>query len=459
MLHGLPALRRRVFIQREGPLTAGPVVYWMSRDQRAQDNWSLLYAQAMAIESKSPLHVAFCLAPRFGAAETRQYDFMLGGLPEAEAHLRAKAIPLHVFPGQAGDVLPVFLKKVEAALLITDFDPLRIKRMWVKTVLKNSSMPVHEVDSHNIVPCRAVSQKAEYGAYTLRPKINRLKNSFLTDFPALKKHPFHSEDMPEPVDWELMRRSVKVPMSKAGAEWITPGSRAAGRMLRKFIDLKLPGYAAARNDPTIDGQSNLSPFLHFGQMAAQRVAWEILHSGAPEQDKEAFLEELIVRRELADNFCHYHENYDAVSVFPDWARRSLAEHEADPHPYLYSEKQLENAETHDDLWNAAQKEMTRKGKMHGYMRMYWAKKILEWSVDAEKAMEIAIRLNDRFSLDGRDPNGYAGVAWSIGGVHDRAWPSRPIFGKVRYMSRGGAGTKFDADLYVRMQGEKKRDRP
>ncbi|MBN1893358.1 deoxyribodipyrimidine photo-lyase [bacterium] len=452
-------MEQRVFIMREGSVSAGPVVYWMSRDQRAQDNWSLLYAQSMAVETKSPLYVVFCLVPRFGAAETRHYDFMIKGLSETESRLRARIIPLQVMAGRPVETLPAYLNDLRAALLVTDFDPLRIKRDWTKAVLGQVSVPVHEVDSHNIVPCRIASQKAEYGAYTLRPKINRLKDNFLTEFPRVRKHPFNTADMLKPVDWEQALRTVKCAASRTQVDWISPGFRAADRMLKDFIRLKLPGYAETRNDPTRDGQSNLSPFLHFGQISAQRVAWEAQQSGAPEPDQEAFLEELIVRRELSDNFCHYHADYDKVSAFPGWARKSLAEHEADPRPYLYPESRLESAETHDELWNAAQKEMMQRGKMHGYMRMYWAKKILEWSEDAEKALSTAIRLNDRYSLDGRDPNGYAGVAWSIGGVHDRAWPSRPIFGKVRYMSEGGARAKFRANLYVRMQEEEKRDSP
>lgn len=169
---------------------------------------------------------------------------------------------------------------------------------------------------------------------------------------------------------------------------------------------------------------------------------------ANDEAKRAFLEELIIRRELSDNFCFYNEDYDNFKGFPEWAKKTLQKHKNDKREYLYSAIEFERALTHDELWNAAQMEIVRKGKMHGYMRMYWAKKILEWSESPEKAMEIAIYLNDRYGLDGRDPNGYTGIAWSIGGVHDRAWNERKIFGKIRYMSHGGCKSKFDVEKYI-----------
>jgi deoxyribodipyrimidine photo-lyase len=214
-----------------------------------------------------------------------------------------------------------------------------------------------------------------------------------------------------------------------------------------FINKKLADYDTARNDPSKDGQSGLSPYLHFGQISAQRVALEALRSTAPEPVKEVFLEELITRRELSDNFCFYQLAYDSPKCFPDWATKTLAKHRRDRREYLYSMKDLEAGRTHDDLWNAAQREMVLHGKMHGYLRMYWAKKILEWTRSPEEAMRIAIHLNDRYELDGRDPNGYAGITWSIGGVHDRPWGERKVFGMVRYMSEKGCRSKFDVDAY------------
>ncbi len=216
-----------------------------------------------------------------------------------------------------------------------------------------------------------------------------------------------------------------------------------------FLSQKLAAYNERRNDPTLDGQSDLSPYLHFGQVSAQKLAWEVRRRALDTPSGDAFLEELIVRRELSDNFCLYNEKYDSFEGFPAWAQKSLNAHRGDKREFLYSPKQFENAATHDELWNACQREMVQRGKMHGYMRMYWAKKILEWSASPEEALATAIDLNDRYELDGRDPNGYAGVAWSIGGVHDRAWFERPVYGQIRYMNANGCKAKFDVASYLR----------
>ena len=240
------------------------------------------------------------------------------------------------------------------------------------------------------------------------------------------------------------RKSIKAD-SSPDLSWIEPGESGASKTLRNFLETKLSRYDTDRNDPNRDGQSNLSPYLHFGQIGASRVALEVMQSM---QDAGAFLEELIVRRELSDNFCYYNQNYDNVQGFPDWARSTLEEHARDRREYLYKLEELERGKTHDDLWNAAQLEMVQRGKMHGYMRMYWAKKILEWTESPAEALRAVIYLNDRYELDGRDPNGYVGAAWSLGGVHDRAWKERAIYGKVRYMSYNGSKRKFDVQAYI-----------
>jgi deoxyribodipyrimidine photo-lyase len=230
--------------------------------------------------------------------------------------------------------------------------------------------------------------------------------------------------------------------------WIKPGETCAIDALQSFLAIGLSGYALHRNNPLEGGQSDLSPYLHFGQLSAQRVALSIIGCRCHKPSADAFLEELLVRRELSDNFCCYNQSYDSFQGFPQWARKSLDSHRGDRREYVYNLQELEAAKTHDALWNAAQREMMERGKMHGYMRMYWAKKILEWSETPEEALRCSVLLNDRYELDGRDPNGYAGIAWSIGGVHDRAWKDRPIFGKVRYMSRKGMDAKFDTGAYI-----------
>jgi len=420
----------------------------MSRDQRVRDNWALCHAQAEAMSRKSPLAVVFCLVPGFLNAGLRQYAFMLKGLREVQTVLAKKNIPFFLLMGEPEDCVPQFLAKCRAGLLITDFDPLRVKREWKASVADGVEIPIHEVDAHNIIPCWAASPKLEFGAYTIRPKIHRLIPEFLDDLPVVRKHPFAWPDVPQH-DWERALRSLRVDKAVTEVDWLTPGEAAAHKMLDCFLRQKLAAYETTRNDPTQDGQSNLSPYLHFGQISAQRVALEVTRYAIGTASKEAFLEELIVRRELADNFCFYNECYDSFEGFPDWAKATLNAHRRDKRANLFSLEQLEHGETYDELWNASQRQMVRTGKMHGYMRMYWGKKILEWTPSPEEALRVAITLNDKYELDGRDPNGYVGIAWCVGGVHDRPWPERPVFGKIRYMSYGGAKSKFDVEEYIR----------
>jgi deoxyribodipyrimidine photo-lyase len=309
-----------------------------------------------------------------------------------------------------------------------------------------------EVDAHNIVPCWLASPKLEFAAYTLRPKIHRLLPEYLTDLPSLPSHPFPWPAPVPAIDWSQTLAGVVADSKVPPVSWCKPGEDAARERLQTFIHQGLLQYNSDRNDPTLAGLSNLSPYLHFGQIAPQRVAWEIQRADAPLEAKQAFLEELIVRRELSDNFCFYNSDYDKFSGFPEWAKKTLNHHRSDYREYVYSLEEFEEGRTHDDLWNAAQLEMVRRGKMHGYLRMYWAKKILEWTASPEEAQEVAIYLNDRYELDGRDPNGYVGVAWSIGGVHDRAWGERPVLGKIRYMSLAGCQRKFKVDRYINWVG-------
>ncbi len=439
--------KKRIYMLNKIQAGNGPVLYWMSRDQRVNDNWALLFAQEIAFERRASLQVVFCLVPRFLDATMRQYEFMLNGLKELEHTLKMLNIPFTLLAGKPEEEITRFTENIGAGAVVTDFSPLKIQRTWKEAVRKVINVPFCEVDAHNIVPCREVSDKQEFGAYTLRPKIYRQLDSYLIDFPHIQKHPFN-EPVDESVNWENERRKLKIDTGVGEVERFRPGESAAKRMLNDFIDMWLKSYADSRNDPNKNALSNLSPYLHFGQISAQRVVLEVQKSRKKKQSRDAFLEELIVRRELSDNYCFYNEGYDSFEGFPAWAQKTLNEHRADKRDYLYIVDEFEQARTHDPLWNAAQIEMVTTGKMHGYMRMYWAKKILEWTETPEEAQAIAIYLNDRYELDGRDPNGYTGIAWSIGGVHDRAWAERPVFGKIRYMNYNGAKRKFDVDAYV-----------
>ena len=438
---------RRIRLLKDGPAHGGPILYWMSRDQRARDNWALLFAQELALKQKKPLGVLFCLVPHFLNATMRQYDFMFQGLQEVERSLAKANIPFFLMTGAPEKEIPRFVGEHDVGALVADFDPLRVKRAWKHAVADRLRIAFYEVDAHNIVPCWFASPKQEIGARTLRPKIGRLLPEFLEPFPGLRKHLFPWKRKSLSVDWRAATRSVR---AEAGPPvgWIKPGEGQAAKRLRLFIESRLALYDEGRNDPTRDCVSHLSPYLHFGQVSSQRVALEVSKAPVPATSKDAFLEQLIVRRELADNFCYYNKEYDSIKGFPSWAEKTLREHAKERRAYLYTRGELEHAQTHDELWNAAQLEMVRRGVMHGYMRMYWGKKILEWSRDAEEALETAIYLNDRYELDGRDPNGYTGIAWSIGGVHDRPWPVRPVFGNIRYMSYNGCKSKFDVRAYI-----------
>jgi deoxyribodipyrimidine photo-lyase len=437
----------RVRLLKAGARGIGPVIYWMSRDQRVQDNWALLHAQELACTTGSPLAVVFCLAPSFLGATARQYGFMLKGLEETARSLKQFRIPFFLLTGDPAKEIPGFIQKHKASVLVTDFDPLRIKRTWKAKVAKKIVIPFYEVDAHNIVPCWVASPKQEYAAYTLRPKILRLLPDYLGPIPRLAKHAHAWQGTVPTINWETVHRRLRIDRSVPEVTWLRPGAEAALKLLRTFSKKHLQDYDNARNDPNQAGQSNLSPYLHFGQLAAQRVALEVLRSPAPEHAKTAFLEELIIRRELSDNFCFYRTEYDSVDCFPAWAQKTLTRHRRDTREYVYTRKQLEQGKTHDDLWNAAQWEMVVRGKMHGYLRMYWAKKILEWTQSPEEAMRFAVYLNDKYELDGRDPNGYVGIAWCIGGLHDRAWGERKIFVKLRFMSYNGCSSKFDVKGY------------
>ncbi len=435
----------RVQIIKEGNLDSGPVAYWMSRDQRVADNWALLYAVEKATELNKKLVVVFTLAPAFSEANLRHYDFMLMGLSQIEKGLSEKGLQFFLLRDEPSSILSSYILNNNISLLISDFDPLKEKRDWKVNLNKLINIPHHEVDAHNIIPCWIASNKQEFGAYTLRPKIMRYLSDFLVDFPELSNNPLAYQ----PTDWNNLLNGLNLSNEVQPINWLKPGEVEAKKVLNDFINNRLDGYSTRRNNPNLDGQSNLSPYLHFGQLSAQRVAIEVMKSPAKEEDKSAFLDELIVRRELSDNFCYYNPNYDSYEGFHNWAKESHKVHRDDKREFVYSLTEFELGKTHDLLWNAAQLEMVVTGKMHGFMRMYWAKKILEWTSSPDEAMRIAIYLNDKYSLDGRDPNGFVGIAWSIGGVHDRAWGEREVFGKIRYMNYNGCKRKFDVVKYIK----------
>ncbi len=438
----------RVTVLNDRDVRAGRyVLYWMQGAQRAEWNHALEYAIERANDLGMPVVAAFGLTADFPEANARHYRFLLEGLRQVERDLFRRGIRLVVRGQSPIKCIPKLAK--DACLVVVDEGHLTVQRHWRAEVAEGVACPLVEVETNVIVPVETAADKENFSAGTFRPRIRRQLETFLVRV-RHRKVGLSSMDLPfESLDLAAIDQVIaqlRVDRSVGPARGFAGGTREAKRRLEDFIDRKLDRYDACRNDPYLDGTSNLSPYLHFGQISPLYVALKVGETHRP--GKDAFLEELIVRRELSFNFIYYNHEYDRFACLPPWARRTLDFHRSDKREYVYRLEEFETAKTHDPYWNAAQKEMTLTGKMHGYMRMYWGKKILEWSESPEEGFRIALALNNKYELDGRDPNGFAGVAWCFG-KHDRAWAERPVFGKVRYMNASGLRRKFDPDAYVR----------
>jgi deoxyribodipyrimidine photo-lyase len=422
----------------------------MQRSQRGRDNRALDVAIREANARKLPVIVYLAPVPFYPHANLRHYTFLQQGIADIARDVEARncAFILRRYPDHS---LQKMIAEARPSLLIGDENPMREPEHWRQVVAERVTLAFWTVDADVVVPSSLVSKEV-YAAHHLRTKFAPLLKQFLVPFENASAETAWIGARPQslPIEsditegWDL-DRSVNASTAFTG------GTREALRLLDEFVTRKLKRYSIDRNHPEIDGTSRLSPYLHFGHIGPVTIALAVQNAEAPQKEKDAFLDELITWRELAINFVKYNPNYDSIENADDWALRSLAEHARDAREHVYTQAQLERAETHDDLWNAAHTQMVRAGWMHNYMRMYWAKKILEWSKSPAHAYNTAVRLNDKYELCGRDPNGYAGVAWAITGKHDRAWFDRPIFGKIRYMSANAAAKKFDAKLYIQQQ--------
>ncbi|MDD2518375.1 MAG: deoxyribodipyrimidine photo-lyase [Bacilli bacterium] len=417
------------------------VVYWMQNSQRTKYNHALEYSISRANDLNKPLLVYFGITDQYPEANLRHYQFMIEGLKEVKEQLLKRNIKMiirHISPE-----LGAIEIAQQAVLMVVDCGYLKIEREWRQKVAQNINIPLVQVEANVVVPIEEVSLKEEYSARTIRSKIKNL-------IPFYTK-PFYEEELEnsslqiktEFKEFDLNDLSqLVIDRTITPSKRILGGTSSAERKLDLFIKSKLGKYAELKNDPSLDYQSQLSPYLHFGQISPVYIFHKVSNLNS-----EIFLEELIIRRELAINFVYYNNDYDNYQSIPEWAKKTLDNHVNDPRPHLYNLSQLENYQTHDVYWNAAQKEMVITGKMHGYMRMYWGKKIIEWTDNPGTAYQFMIYLNNKYSLDGRDPNGYAGIAWCFG-KHDRPWREREIFGYVRYMNYKGLQRKFNIDLYV-----------
>jgi deoxyribodipyrimidine photo-lyase len=442
----------RIAVVNNQPVHRGKwVLYWMQQSQRAYDNPALETAIFHANRLNLPVRVIFVLTDRYPEANLRHYRFMLEGLAQTREQLVRRRIGLQVIEGDDPQaVLAPLLKN--AALLVCDVGYTRHQRDWRRAVLQSCPCRALAVEGDVVVPVAVTSPKAEYAARTIRPKIHRHLERFLVPCPRFRpEHPSDETSWPgldlSDIDGILddldLDRSVP-----AASDFFKGGPESAREQLQDFISHRLARYTGNRNQPQTDDISHMSLYLHFGQISPVALALAIrdASTGNP-ADRDAYLEELIVRRELAVNFVHYTPDYDRYSCLPAWARKSLSEHAADKRPVVYDRQALEAGQTHDSYWNAAMAEMRATGFMHNYMRMYWGKKVLEWSPSPQEAYDTLLFLNNRYFIDGRDPNSFAGVGW-VFGLHDRAWFQRDILGKVRYMAASGLERKCDINAYV-----------
>jgi deoxyribodipyrimidine photo-lyase len=450
----------RVTVRRPGiPAKGGKcVVYWMQRAERALDNPALDIAIQVANELDLAVLVYFSAISNFPSANLRHYHFLNQGLRDIEADLAERDISF-IVRRPPGNSLEALLAEVGAAMVVGDENPCREPERWRSVLAHRLKIPFWTVDADVLVPSN-LFEKHFFALHIFKPKLYAHFPTYLLPSPTPKpvrewKRPkdFASFDVHTDVTqgWKDLDRSVNP------VDYWSGGTHAALNRLRHFVDHDLATYTDRRNRPEVDGTSQLSPYLHFGHISPLTVALaaqQALKSGKiPQEAYDSFIGELIGWRELAVNFVKHVPSYDTIECAEPWAQKTLREHARDKRDPLYTVEQLEKAQTYDELWNASQMQMVNIGWMHNYMRMYWAKKILEWSPTPAAAFHNAVYLNDKYELDGRDANGYAGIAWAIAGVHDRPWFDRPIFGTIRYMSGASTGKKFNSKQYIRNLAE------
>jgi deoxyribodipyrimidine photo-lyase len=427
------------------------VLYWMQQSQRVIDNHGLLYAIHKANTLRQPLLVFFGLTDTYPEANERHYLFMLEGLKEVQDTLHKLGIKMviqNISPDQG-----ILDLAEDASLVVVDCGYLRLQRQWRNQVATQCFCPMIQVESDVVIPVHIASPKEEYSAATFRPKIRKHLSTFFKKETEIKPI-LNSLDIDIPsIDIgnpSTLVKQLKIDHTVTPSTIYHGGSNQALYHLKNFLQRKLDTFPSKRNDPSSNNLSHMSPYLHFGQISPLTIALSVIKTGSPGVD--AYLEELIVRRELSMNYVFYNHRYESYQGLPSWAQQTLHQHRNDRRDYTYSLEELERATTHDRYWNAAQKEMMKTGKMHGYMRMYWGKKILEWTSTPEQAYETTVYLNNKYELDGRDANAFTGIAWCFG-KHDRPWAERSIFGKVRYMNAAGLERKFPIKRYVDLMEE------
>ena len=428
------------------------IIYWMQRSIRVEYNHALEYAIQMSNDLKKDLLVIFSLDKTYPDANERSFYFLLESIRDVKKSLEDKGIKFIVLDSSPINRKLINLSK-DTVCVITDRAYLKGLINIRDELAKKIKIRLIQVESDVVVPIEITSNKEEYSARTIRGKIHKLCHYYINkEFTNTNYERNFLKDETSDFDLEDINKiieSLDIDNSVKRSKFFQGGEAKAAEFLDLFISEKLNGYHEYKNFPELNYQSNLSPYLHFGNISSLFIIKKIINSGKSTKSIDEFFEELVVRRELAINFVYYNKGYDEFeNMTYSWAYDTMKKHKSDKREYLYSVKELEQAKTHDVYWNAAQKEMTITGKMHGYMRMYWAKKIIEWSLDYKEAYEVLKYLNNKYFLDGRDENSYTGIAWCFG-KHDRAWFQREIFGKLRYMNSNGLKLKFNIEEYVK----------
>ncbi|WP_297595889.1 deoxyribodipyrimidine photo-lyase [uncultured Cetobacterium sp.] len=422
------------------------ILYWMQESQRTRYNFALEEAIRISNQKQQPLYVVFNLMSNYPQAQKRHFEFMLQGLKNVEYNLERKKIRFILLEGNFKENILKISK--EASVVVWDKSYLKFQIENKKIILNEIECDVYEVESNVLVPVEVVSMKEEYSAKTFRDKYNRIKDKYIVRIEEEK----YSVEYPLKDKLNEMNRSDRyLPKNFEVLDGgFIGGEDEALKRLENFLELKLKFYL--EKGPDNEKYSKLSPYLHFGNISPLQICMKVIESSKFTECQESFLEELLIRRELAINFVYYNKNYDKWDgITYGWAYETLKKHLLDKRDYIYSQEKLEACDTHDKYWNSCQSQMVETGYMDGYMRMYWCKKILEWSETPQRAYEIAIDLNNKYFYDGRDPSSYTGVAWCFG-KHDRAWKERAIFGKVRYMNSNGLERKFEMETYVKKYG-------
>ncbi|MCW2923953.1 MAG: phr [Thermoleophilia bacterium] len=445
---------------------AACVVYWMARSQRAVHNLAFDTALETANELGLPLVVVFNLSKGPPENDLRHVRHMLAAFPELAERVVRRGAAFAVRGYGARGTLSAALGRLRPAVVVTDDDAMPHARDARRRVAAALEVPLVSVDADVVIPTSVIPQR-EYAARTMRPKVHRALERFAAEHGSERS----KARTPVPADVELSDgiELWRAPEGLPDAAWVERTVAAAGRAgvpdeagridrpsgmaaargrLREFVETELATYANDRNQPHLDGTSGMSVFLHYGQVSPHEVLATVRGSGASRSGVDTFVEEFVVRRELAWNYVLHTPDCREWGALPEWARQTLEHHAGDPRPAIHTEREMRDAETRDPLWNAAQRQMVDTGTMHGYLRMYWAKQILTWTADPRSAFALALSLHDRYSMDARDPNSVVGVSWAIGGVHDRGWPEREIFGKVRSMTLASTGRKFDSRAYI-----------